>query len=860
MSIANTLKTILFGDPNAKQLSALQPIVDQINALEPEFEALDDEALKAKTGLFKTRLAAGESLEDLLPEAYATVREASKRTLGMRHFDVQLMGGIVLHQGSISEMKTGEGKTLVSTLPAYLNALEGQGVYLVTVNDYLAKRDSEWMGTIHRYLGLTVGLIQNDMGPEERLVAYACDITYGTNNEFGFDYLRDNMAWDPERVTQKRRHYAIIDEVDSILIDEARTPLIISGPVQDSPETYRKIFGVVKPLEVKTHFTVEEKHKNIVLTEAGIEAIESSMGLSDIYSVENMDVAHIAVQCLKAKHLYQKDVTYVVQNDEVQIVDEFTGRILEGRRFSDGLHQSIEAKENVPIKEESQTLASITFQNYFRMFPKLSGMTGTAFTEAEEFLSIYGLGVVSIPTNKPLARKDQPDLVYKSKAHKHSAIVEEVARVHKTGQPILVGTISIETSEELSHLLKQKKIVHHVLNAKFHSQEAEIITGAGQKGAVTIATNMAGRGTDIVLGDGVKELGGLYVLGSSRHESRRIDNQLRGRAGRQGDPGESRFYVALDDELMRLFGSERIIRVMETLNMPEDEAIEHSMISKSIERAQTKVEKYYYGMRKQILQYDDVMNRQRLTLYALREQVLMGRQLTEKVLEIHRTYIDRLLTSCFGSEKEIDRVDADVKELFWTQLKAVFPIKNLEENLPDELSKWTDELAKRCQQIYETKRSSVPEGLFDQAVTARVLLMAIDKKWMEHLHSMDSLREGIGLRAYGQRDPLIEYKREGFDMFQEMMMTIYEETLQLIARAELVVSDDKEAHDIEAKPVESPLPTQMAYSSAKSGEKPSQKTSQQTSQKAASSSADTVGRNDPCPCGSGKKYKKCCMG
>ena len=852
MSFIDKIKKVLFGDPNAKQLKSLQPIVDQINALETHFEALSDEELVAQTGLFRERLSKDETLDDLLPEAFATVREAAKRIVQMRHFDVQLLGGIVLHQGSISEMKTGEGKTLVSTLPAYLNALEGKGVYLVTVNDYLAKRDSEWMGKIHRFLGLTVGLIQNDMVPEERLTAYACDITYGTNNEFGFDYLRDHMVWDPTQVTQKRRHFAIIDEVDSILIDEARTPLIISGPVQDSPETYRTVFKVVKSLEKDTHFTLEEKHKNIVLTEEGIDLIESKMGIKNIYSVETMDVAHISIQCLRALHLYQKDIDYVVQKGSVQIVDEFTGRILDGRRFSDGLHQSIEAKENVPIREESQTLASITFQNYFRMFPKLAGMTGTAYTEAEELNSIYGLGVVSIPTNKPLTRDDRSDLVYKSKAIKFKAIVDEVCKIHKTGQPILVGTISIETSEVLSKLLKKKNIIHHVLNAKFHVQEAEIISTAGQKNAVTIATNMAGRGTDIVLGEGVRDLGGLYVLGSSRHESRRIDNQLRGRSGRQGDPGVSRFYVALDDDLMRLFGSDRIVKVMETLNMPEEEAIEHSMITKSIERAQTKVEKYYYGMRKQILQYDDVMNRQRLTLYALRDHVLLSESLSDKILEIHLTYIKGLVQVYFGDEKDISRVDSETQNLFWKQLKTVFPINNLDEQMPNSLKEWPEVLSGRCRQIYQTKLSSAPMGVFDQAVSRRVLLMAIDKKWMDHLHTMDSLREGIGLRAYGQRDPLVEYKREGFDMFQNMMMAIYEEALQLIVRAEIVISDTPQT-DNDDVPLQMG-PQTMNYSSAKSDSK-----SETVSKKTSSKQSQSVGRNDPCTCGSGKKYKKCCM-
>lgn len=776
----------LSGDPYKKIVKTYQKRVDAINAKEVDYQALSDEQLKAKTQEFKLALAKGKTLDDILVDAFACVRETSVRVLQMRHFDVQLIGGMVLHEGRIAEMKTGEGKTLVSTLSAYLNALEGKGVYVVTVNDYLAKRDSEWMGQIYSFLGLSVGLIQGDMDPQVRLEAYKADITYGTNNEFGFDYLRDNLAQDLSQCCQLRRHYAIIDEVDSILIDEARTPLIISGPVKDSTAKYVQVAKVIKGLSRDKHFTVEEKHKNIVLTEAGIEAVEKAMNLEDIYSIQNMDVAHMAVQCLKALYLFAKDVDYVVNGGNVVIVDEFTGRLMEGRRFSDGLHQAIEAIEGVIIREESQTLASVTFQNYFRMFPKLSGMTGTAQTEAAEFLSIYGLPVTAMPTNKPLLRDDKADVIYKTKQAKYNAIVDEIKKYYDKGQPVLVGTIAIETSELLSSTLKKKGVIHHVLNAKHHEKEAEIIANAGQKKAVTIATNMAGRGTDIVLGEGVLDLGGLAVIGSERHESRRIDNQLRGRAGRQGDPGESCFFVSLEDELMKLFGSDRIKSVMERLGMPDDMPIQHAMISKSMQTAQTKVEKYHYGIRKQILKYDDVLNKQRETIYRLRYEILSAKACDQ----LYANFVVSVL-------KQLDReflveslVDVDTKKEFCLRVQQFFPVENVDELLPFiTKQKNYDPLKKALIEFYLQRRAQYPEGLFDVLVTRRVMLITLDQKWMDHLHDIDTLREGIGLRAFGQRDPLTEYKREGFDMFQALVAHFSEEAITIINKAVLVQQD-----------------------------------------------------------------------
>jgi preprotein translocase subunit SecA len=838
--LKSVIKKIV-GDPQSRLLKAYSPIVDQINTLEPHYTALSDDALTAKTSEFKEQLKQGKMLDDILPDAFAVVREASKRVLQMRHFDVQLIGGIVLHQGQISEMKTGEGKTLVATLPAYLNALEEKGVYIVTVNDYLAKRDSEWMGQVFRFLGLTVGVIQSNIDTEARLNAYQSDITYGTNNEFGFDYLRDNLVWDCSQITQVRRHYAIIDEVDSILIDEARTPLIISGPVQDSTSKYKKVANVTQSLEVEQDFTLDEKHKNVVLTEDGIDKIEKAMGLTNVYSAKNMDIAHIAVQCLKARHLFKRDVDYVIKESQIIIVDEFTGRLMEGRRYSDGLHQAIEAVEKLSIKEESQTLASVTFQNYFRMFPKLSGMTGTAQTEASEFATIYNLGVIVIPPNQSIIRDDMADIVYKSKTEKYRAIAKEIKYRNKKGQPVLVGTISIEVSEQLSSLLKKEGVIHNVLNAKHHEREAEIIANAGQKDAVTIATNMAGRGTDIVLGENVAKNGGLFVLGSERHESRRIDNQLRGRSGRQGDAGATRFFVALDDDLMRMFGSDRIINVMEKLGVPEDTPIEHTLITKSIERAQSKVEKHHFSIRKQILQYDDVMNKQRETIYAIRHQILQERDLTGLIHDAINALVDNALSKVPEDQLKI----VDNRRLITDHLHTIFPINGLSDLIEKTSNKDAiyESLTKSLQGFYQFRVNQYPPTLFEKVITKRVFLSILDRQWMDHLHNMDVLREGIGLRAWGQRDPLIEYKREAFSMFSELMYNIYEETCQVISRAVIVEDGQEVPVTIDQAPT-----TKQVLNHQENTESHTQQVS-----------GPTIGRNDPCGCGSGKKYKKCCM-
>jgi len=790
MSLLEKIFQYFSGKPEEKIYKKYSPIVQTINALEPNIQSLTDQELKEKTTFFKEKLAQGNALDSLLPEAFAVVREASKRLLGMRHFDVQLIGGMVLHEGQIAQMRTGEGKTLVATLPAYLNALEGKGVYVVTVNDYLAKRDSEWMGQIFRFLGLTVGLIQNNMPSTERIKAYQADITYGTNNEFGFDYLRDNLAWQYSDCCQVRRHFAIIDEVDSILIDEARTPLIISGSVKESTSQYANIAKIVKKLKKDQDFTIDEKHKNIVLTDAGISEVEKLLDIQDIYSIKNMDMAHMVIQCLKASFLYKKDVEYVVKDGEVLIVDEFTGRILQGRRYSDGLHQAIEAIEGLKIQNENQTLASVTLQNYFRMFPKLAGMTGTADTEAVEFSTIYGLAIALIPTHRPMVRKDFPDVVYKTKEEKYKAVVNEVEQSYKTGQPILVGTVSIETSEYLAAKLKKKNIPCHVLNAKYHAKEAEIISRAGQKGSVTIATNMAGRGTDIVLGEGVNDLGGLYVLGTERHESRRIDNQLRGRSGRQGDPGKSKFFVSLEDELLRLFGSERIAKIMTTLGLPDDTPIEHALISNSIQKAQTKVERYYFSIRKQVLQYDDVLNKQRETIYRMRHQILSKEQmddLIKELLEDHIRYLSKM--AVFEGQKILNIEDIQ------SRLSDIFPVPELKEGLVkiSQKSEFQSQLQPILLNAYLSKKKMYPDGLFEEAVTRRVLLSTLDRHWMEHLHTMDLLRDGIGLRAWGQKDPLLEYKKEAFYLFSELLYFISEEAFKYIFRAVITITQEVES-------------------------------------------------------------------
>jgi preprotein translocase subunit SecA len=846
MSFFTKLLTTFLGDPHERRLKEFWPVVAQINAVEDSLLALSDDALAAKTKEFRERLGAGLALDALLPEAFAVVREASRRVLGLRHFDVQLIGGIVLHRGGIAEMKTGEGKTLMSTLAAYLNALEGKGVYLVTVNDYLARRDSEWMGKIFRFLGLTVGLIQSGMPSEARIAAYSSDITYGTNNEFGFDYLRDNLVFDAAQMCQARRHFAIIDEVDSILIDEARTPLIISGPVAQSVSRYTRIADIVRAFVLETHFTVEEKHKNAVLTEAGIVALEKALGLDNLYAAEHMEIPHIAVQCLRALHLFRVDVDYVVKDGEVVIVDEFTGRLMEGRRYSDGLHQSIEAIEGVLVQEESQTLASVTFQNYFRLFPKLAGMTGTALTEEAEFGKIYGLEVFVIPTHRPVSREDLPDLVYKSKDEKYRAIVRDIKEAHEKGQPVLVGTISIEISELLSKLLTKERIVHSVLNAKQHEKEAEIVANAGQKGRVTIATNMAGRGTDIALGEGVCECGGLYVIGSERHESRRIDNQLRGRSGRQGDPGLSRFYVSLEDELMRLFGSERIRGIMDRLGMPDDTPIEHSMISKSIARAQTKVEQYHFGIRKQILQYDDVLNQQRENIYRLRRDVLVSKGLDKTVNDLISKWVETEVSQTFEKQPQLSHPGYGE---FVARVGHVFPIQNIEEVMQTLISKpgsLVTHLSETLYQFYLFRKNESHPDVFETFVVRRILLMTLDRKWIDHLHNMESLREGIGLRAYGQRDPLVEYKLESYDMFLSLKHGMAEESLSAIVRATIVT--ESASNDLRPDLPDDVLEARLREVGA-----------EETSLPSPALTGEKLGRNDLCSCGSGRKSKKCCQ-
>jgi len=822
----------LIGDTNEKKLSAMKPLVSRVNGLEGEMKALSDEGLARKTDDFKKRLSGGEDIDSILPEAFAVVREASVRTTGLRHFDVQLMGGIVLHQGKVAEMATGEGKTLVATLPAYLNALRGKSVHIVTVNDYLAKRDSEWMGPIFKFLGLSVGLIQHDMDYSARKAAYSSDIIYGTNNEFGFDYLRDNMALSLEQCVQGELEFAIVDEVDSILIDEARTPLIISGIVEESIEGFYRANEIAKKLQKGADFDIDEKTKNATLTEAGIKKAEKMLGIDNLYDVSHMDMAHQIVQSLKARHLFHKDTDYVIKDNEIVIVDEFTGRLMFGRRFSDGLHQAIEAKENVQIREESQTLATITFQNYFRMYKKLAGMTGTAKTEEGELWKIYGLEVVVIPTNKPLIRTSHSDVIYKSEKEKFRAAADEIEQLHKMGRPVLVGTRSIEKSELLSEVLRRRGIPHNVLNAKNHEREAEIVSKAGQKKAVTISTNMAGRGTDIVLGESVADIGGLHVIGTERHESRRIDNQLRGRSGRQGDPGSSRFYVSLEDELMRLFGSQRISGMMDRLGIEENTPIEHGLITRAIENAQKKVEQYHFGIRKQVLEFDDVMNKQREAIYALRRRILEGKDLKQKIYEMMDSVISDLADAFAPAKAPADEWDMDGLA---KAVEEIVPIEGLQSLIT---AKKTEEikgsLLKTFHNAYDTKESMLgPEHM--RELERLVMLRVLDAKWIEQLHNMDALREGIGLRAYAQKDPLIEYKIEGFGMFNEMMQSAKHEIVSMILRVQLAREGEEE------KPKR-----RVTYGEPTRASRP-------VPQKAVK-----VGRNDPCPCGSGRKYKKCC--
>ena len=846
----------VFGTHSSRELKLIQPKVDKILSLQETMAAMSDEDLKAQTGKFKERLAQGESLDDLLPEAYATVREAAKRVLGMEHFPVQLIGGVVLHQGRIAEMKTGEGKTLVSTCPAYLNALTGEGVHIVTVNDYLAKRDSDWMGQVHRFLGLTVGTVLNEMSTEERQAAYACDITYVTNNELGFDYLRDNMAIYKNQQVLRGLTYCIIDEVDSVLIDEARTPLIISGQSGKSTKLYElcdilarqlergeesaefsKINAILgEEIEESGDFIVNEKEKTVNLTQQGVEKVEKYFHIDNLADAENLEIQHNIILALRANNLMQRDVDYVVKDDEVLIVDEFTGRIMNGRRYSDGLHQAIEAKEHVKVKRESRTLATITFQNFFNKFKKKAGMTGTAQTEEKEFRNIYSMDVIQIPPNKPVQRKDLDDAVYKSKKEKFEAVVDEIEAIHETGAPVLVGTIAIETSELLSGMLKRRGIKHNVLNAKFHEQEAAIIAEAGVHGAVTIATNMAGRGTDIKLDEEARAAGGLHIVGTERHESRRIDNQLRGRAGRQGDPGQSQFFISLEDDLMRLFGSERLMGMFEALGVPDGERIHHKMLSNAIEKAQEKIELNNYGIRENLLKYDEVNNDQRDVVYAEREKVLEGDNM--------RPLITRFITDIVDFYVNENIVDSDSPKDWDFQglndtLMQIIPLGKLNFSEEEFKDMTRDELAQKLKErairLYEEKEAEFPNPEQMREAERVILLKVMDQKWMSHIDDMDILRDGIGLQAYGQKDPLVEYKIAGYEMFQEMMRSIQEETVRVLYQIKL-------EQKVEREQVAKPLATNRDESAVRA---PKMREGRK------------IYPNDPCPCGSGKKYKNC---
>ena len=848
--------TKIFGTHSDRELKRITPLVDKVESYRDGMKALSDEELRGKTKEYKERLEKGETLDDLLPEAYATVREAASRVLGMEHYRVQIIGGIILHQGRIAEMKTGEGKTLVSTLPAYLNALEGKGVYIVTVNDYLAKRDSEWMGKVHEFLGLTVGVVLNDMSNDERRDAYNCDITYITNNELGFDYLRDNMVIYKEQLVQRGLHYAIIDEVDSVLIDEARTPLIISGQSgkstklyeacdilaqqltrgEDVPE-YSKMDAIMGIEQEETgDFIVNEKDKLVNLTQQGVEKVEKFFHIDNLADPENLEIQHNVILALRAHYLMFRDQDYVVKDDQVMIVDEFTGRIMPGRRYSDGLHQAIEAKEHVKVKRESKTLATITFQNFFNKFEKKAGMTGTALTEEKEFRDIYGMDVIEIPTNRPIARIDHQDAVYKTKKEKFKAVVEEVKEAHEKGQPVLVGTITIETSELISGMLKREGIPHTVLNAKFHEQEAEIVAQAGQHGAVTIATNMAGRGTDIKLDEDAREAGGLKIIGTERHESRRIDNQLRGRAGRQGDPGESQFFISLEDDLMRLFGSERLMSVFNALGVPEGEQIQHKMLTSAIEKAQEKIEYNNYGIRKNLLEYDQVNNDQREIIYKERMSVLNGDSMRDAIFKMIQEQVEKSVDTCISNE--IPREEWNLNELNEILL-PVIPLEPVtEKNIEDikDVKELKQHLKEQAVLLYEAKETEFPEIEQFRELERVVLLKVIDRKWMDHIDDMDQLRQGIGLQAYGQRDPLVEYKMAGFDMFDEMIAGIQEDTIRLLYHVQV-------EQKVEREQVAKVTGTNKDESAAKAPKKREHA---------------KVYPNDPCPCGSGKKYKQCC--
>ena len=848
--------TKIFGTHSERELKRIYPLVDKVESYREAMGALSDEELKNKTKEFKERLENGETLDDLLPEAYATVREAAKRVLGMEHYRVQIIGGIILHQGRIAEMKTGEGKTLVSTLPAYLNALEGKGVCIVTVNDYLAKRDSEWMGQVHEFLGLKVGVVLNEMTNDERRDAYNCDITYVTNNELGFDYLRDNMVIYKEQLVQRGLHFAIIDEVDSVLIDEARTPLIISGQSgkstrlyeacdilacqmkrgEDMPE-YSKMDAIMGVEQEETgDFIVNEKDKVVSLTQDGVKKVEQFFKIENLADPENLEIQHNIILALRAHNLMFRDQDYVVKDDQVMIVDEFTGRIMPGRRYSDGLHQAIEAKEHVKVKRESKTLATITFQNFFNKFEKKAGMTGTALTEEKEFRDIYGMDVVEIPTNRPIARIDHHDVVYKTKNEKYKAVVEEVVKSHEKGQPVRVGTINIDTSELISGMLKREGIPHTVLNAKFHEKEAEIVAGAGQHGAVTIATNMAGRGTDIKLDDESKAAGGLKIIGTERHESRRIDNQLRGRSGRQGDPGESQFFISLEDDLMRLFGSEKLMDIFNALGVPEGEQIQHKMLTSAIEKAQKKIEGNNFGIRKNLLEYDQVMNDQREIIYKERRRVLDGENMRDAIFKMITDRVENCVDTCISSD--IPKEEWDLNELNQLILSMI-PMQAVTPEDVDSVknNKELKHLLKeRAVKLYEAKETEFPEPEQFRELERVVLLKVIDRKWMDHIDDMDQLRQGIGLQSYGQRDPLVEYKMAGFDMFDEMTASIQEDTIRLLYHVKI-------EQKVEREQVAKVTGTNKDESATNTPKK---------------RAAAKVYPNDPCPCGSGKKYKQCC--
>ena len=847
--------TKLFGTHSEREIKRIKPIVDKVESYREAMGKLTDEELKDKTRQFKEQLAEGKTLDDILPEAYATVREAAKRVLNTEHYRVQIMGGIILHQGRIAEMKTGEGKTQTCLLPAYLNALEGKGVHVVTVNDYLAKRDAEWMGQVHRFLGLTVGCVLNEMDNDERRKQYECDITYITNNELGFDYLRDNMVIYKEQLVQRPLHYAIVDEVDSVLIDEARTPLIISGQSGKSTKLYEacdilarqlkkgsvsaeltKMAAIMKEeITEDGDFVVNEKDKVVNLTEEGVHKVERFFSIENLADPENIEIQHNIILALRAHNLMFKDKDYVVKDDEVLIVDEFTGRIMPGRRYSDGLHQAIEAKEHVKVKRESKTLATITFQNFFNKYEKKCGMTGTAITEEQEFRNIYGMDVVSIPTNKPVARIDQQDAVYKTKKEKLRAIVNKIVETHATGQPILVGTITIESSEEISALLKKQGVPHKVLNAKFHEMEAEIVAEAGVHGAVTIATNMAGRGTDIKLDDEARAAGGLMIIGTERHESRRIDNQLRGRAGRQGDPGESRFYISLEDDIMRLFGSERLMSVFNALGVPENEQIEHKMLTSAIEKAQMKIENNNFGIRKNLLEYDAVNNDQREIIYAERRRVLDGESMRDVIYKMITEFVENTIDGCISDD--IPSSEWDVEELNQLLVPTV-PIEPLGTEDVEGLKK--DELIQRIKEqavkLYEKKEAEFPEAEQVRELERVILLKVIDRKWMDHIDDMDQLRQGIGLQAYGQKDPALEYKMSGFDMFNGMIQAIREDTVRLLLHVRVEQKVERE---------------QVAKVTGTNKDESARKAPKRRAE-------EKIYPNAPCPCGSGKKYKQCC--